>query len=128
MPRASTISKLAEFVPDQWGLVTRRQAEAAGVSRATMTRLASERDRHLPADGHEFIVAARQRPRRPDVRLQVGKLRVPTITINPVQAAVTTERTYGPTHSGASDRPASTDVASNLTASGHPSPREWHSE
>jgi len=132
MPRASTISKLAEFAPDQWGLVTRRQAEAAGVSRATMTRLAAERsvlDRvghgvyhlagapvpdqlalrvawlqlapdvpawrrtaaqgvvshrsaaalygigHLPADRHEFIVATRQRSRRPDVRLHVGKLR-----------------------------------------------------
>lgn len=132
MPSASTISKLAEFAPDQWGLVTRRQAEAAGVSRATMTRLAAEGsvlDRvghgvyhlagapvpdqlalrvawlqlapevpawrrspaqgvvshrsaaalygigHLPADRHEFIVAARQRSRRPDVRLHVGKLR-----------------------------------------------------
>lgn len=42
MPAASTISKLARFAPDQWGLVTRRQAEAAGVSRATMTRLAGE--------------------------------------------------------------------------------------
>lgn len=132
MPRTSTISKFAEFAPDQWGLVTRRQAEAAGVSRATMTRLAAEGavlervghgvyrlagapvpDQlalrvawlqlapempawrrgaaqgvvshrsaaalygigHLPADRHEFIVARRQRSRRPDVRLHVGKLR-----------------------------------------------------
>jgi len=30
---------------------------------------------HLPADRHEFIVAARQRSRRPDVRLHLGKLR-----------------------------------------------------
>src|SRR5438128_12121403 len=42
MTRPSTISKLAEFAPDQWGLVTRRQAEGAGVSRATMTRLAAD--------------------------------------------------------------------------------------
>lgn len=42
MPRSSTISKLAVFAPDQWGLVTRRQTEAAGVSRATMTRLAAD--------------------------------------------------------------------------------------
>jgi len=41
MPRSSTISRLAELAPDQWGLVTRRQAEAAGISRATMTRLAA---------------------------------------------------------------------------------------
>ena len=132
MPRLSTISKLAEFAPDQWGLVTRRQAEAAGVSPATMTRLAAQGSvlervghgvyhltgapvpeqlelrvawlqlapdvpawrrtaaqgvvshrsaaalygiGHLPADRHEFIVAQRQRSRRPDVRLHVGKLR-----------------------------------------------------
>src|SRR5207245_11298034 len=29
---------------------------------------------HLPADRHEFTVAARQRSRRPDVRLHVGQL------------------------------------------------------
>jgi hypothetical protein len=132
MTRPSTISKLAEFAPDQWGLITRRQAEAAGVSRATMTRLSKngavlERMSHgvyhltgapipdqlalrvawlqltpevpawrrtaaqgvvshrsaaalyglgdLPADRHEFTVAARQRSRRPDVRLHVAKLR-----------------------------------------------------
>jgi len=132
VPSASTISKLAEFAPDQWGLVTRRQAETAGVSRATMTRLAAEGSMlervghgvyhlagapvpdqlalrvawlqlapevpawrrtpaqgvvshrsaaalygigHLPADRHEFIVAKRQRSRRQDVRLHLGKLR-----------------------------------------------------
>src|SRR2546426_1775388 len=42
MPRKSTVSKLAELAPDQWGLVTRRQAEAAGISRATLTRLAAD--------------------------------------------------------------------------------------
>lgn len=132
MPATSTLSKLAQFAPDQWGLVTRRQAEAAGVSQATMTRLAADGSvlervghgvyhlagapvpdqlalrvawlqlapgvpawrrtaaqgvvshrsaaalygiGHLPADRHEFIVAERQRSRRPDVRLHVAKLR-----------------------------------------------------
>jgi predicted transcriptional regulator of viral defense system len=39
MARSSTSSKLAEIAPDQWGLVTRRQAEEVGISRATMTRV-----------------------------------------------------------------------------------------
>ena len=42
MPTKPTVSRLSEFAADQWGLVTRRQAEAAGVSRATMTRLIAE--------------------------------------------------------------------------------------
>src|SRR5205085_9569975 len=42
MRRPSTSSRLAAFAPDRWGLVTRRQAEGAGVSRATMTRLAAD--------------------------------------------------------------------------------------
>ena len=41
MPRSSTRAKLAGFAPDQWGLITRRQAEEAGISQATMTRLAA---------------------------------------------------------------------------------------
>lgn len=41
MPRQSTISKLAEIGQDQWGLVTRRQAEQAGVSRRTIERLSA---------------------------------------------------------------------------------------
>jgi predicted transcriptional regulator of viral defense system len=43
MPRSTTLSKLAEFAPDQWGLITRKQAEEAGVSPATMTRLTGDR-------------------------------------------------------------------------------------
>lgn len=39
MPRASTISKLAAILEEQWGFVTRRQAEKAGVSPATLKRL-----------------------------------------------------------------------------------------
>lgn len=42
MARYSTLSRLAEIAQDQWGLVTRRQAERAGVSPATLQRLASE--------------------------------------------------------------------------------------
>lgn len=38
---SSTLSRLASVAGDQWGLLTRRQAEAAGVSQATIQRLAS---------------------------------------------------------------------------------------
>jgi len=40
--RYSTLSRLSRIAEDQWGLVTRRQAELAGVSRATLQRLASD--------------------------------------------------------------------------------------
>ncbi len=39
--RPSTLRRLAPVAEDQWGLVTRRQAELAGVSAATLQRLAS---------------------------------------------------------------------------------------
>jgi hypothetical protein len=39
MPQASTISKLAAITEEQWGFVTRRQAEKADVSPATLKRL-----------------------------------------------------------------------------------------
>ena len=42
MVRYSTANRLAQIAQDQWGLVTRRQAERAGVSPATLQRLASE--------------------------------------------------------------------------------------
>lgn len=42
MARYSTLSRLAQIAQDQWGLVTRRQAARAGVSPATLQRLASE--------------------------------------------------------------------------------------
>ncbi|HEX9716735.1 MAG TPA: type IV toxin-antitoxin system AbiEi family antitoxin domain-containing protein [Actinomycetota bacterium] len=42
MPRPSTLSRLTQIAEDQWGLVTRRQAERAGVSRATLARLAAD--------------------------------------------------------------------------------------
>ena len=41
VPRYSTLSRLAEIAEDQWGLITRRQAERAGVSQATLQRLAT---------------------------------------------------------------------------------------
>jgi hypothetical protein len=41
MTRSSSIRRLAPLAEDQWGLVTRRQAEQAGVSPATLQRLAS---------------------------------------------------------------------------------------
>jgi predicted transcriptional regulator of viral defense system len=37
--QAMTANKLAGIAEDQWGLITRRQAEAAGVSSATLQRL-----------------------------------------------------------------------------------------
>lgn len=37
--QATTATKLAGLAEDQWGLLTRRQAEAAGVSAATLQRL-----------------------------------------------------------------------------------------
>ena len=39
MTRASTVNRLATIAEDQWGLITRRQAEIAGVSAATMDRI-----------------------------------------------------------------------------------------
>jgi len=39
MTRYSTLARLSRYAEDQWGLVTRRQAEEAGISRATFTRL-----------------------------------------------------------------------------------------
>jgi len=37
----STLSRLSRIAEDQWGLITRRQAEGAGVSQATLQRLAT---------------------------------------------------------------------------------------
>lgn len=39
VPAHPTVSRLATVAEDQWGLVTRRQAETAGVAKATVTRL-----------------------------------------------------------------------------------------
>lgn len=42
MTHYSTITRLAQIAEDQWGLVTRQQAELAGVSKATLQRLPTE--------------------------------------------------------------------------------------
>jgi hypothetical protein len=42
VPRYTTLTRLAGIAEDQWGLVTRRQAEGAGISPATLQRLAGE--------------------------------------------------------------------------------------
>lgn len=42
VPTSPTLSRLADLATDQWGLVTRRQAERAGISRRTFDRLASD--------------------------------------------------------------------------------------
>lgn len=42
MARPSTVSRLSELAEDQWGLVTRRQAEQAGVPESTFDRLAAD--------------------------------------------------------------------------------------
>ena len=42
MPHVSTVSRLALIAEDQWGLVTRRQAAAGGVSPATLQRLSAD--------------------------------------------------------------------------------------
>ena len=132
MPQIRTSSKLAQLAEGQWGLLTRRQAEATGISPATLQRLSGpdgplERKAHgvyhlagaplpdhaplraawlalapatlawerrpeegavsyrsaaamyglgeLPADRHDFIVAARKQTRRPDVRIHRATLR-----------------------------------------------------
>lgn len=42
MPRPSTVIRLADTASDQWGLITRQQAAAAGVSPATLARLSEQ--------------------------------------------------------------------------------------
>jgi predicted transcriptional regulator of viral defense system len=42
MAHRSTINRLAPFAEDQWGLVTRRQAEQAGIPHATLERLTAD--------------------------------------------------------------------------------------
>jgi hypothetical protein len=56
--RYSTISRLAQVAQDQWGLVTRRQAEGAGISPATLQRLASEAVLERVAQGVYHVTAA----------------------------------------------------------------------
>lgn len=43
MPQYSTLDRLTGLAEDQWGLVTRRQADMAGIPRTTFDRLTAER-------------------------------------------------------------------------------------
>ncbi len=54
VPRGTTMSRLASFAEEQWGLVTRRQAEIAAT--------------------HEFTLPTRRQSRRRDVRLHIGEV------------------------------------------------------
>src|SRR5215218_3416569 len=54
----STFSRLGQIAQDQWGLVTRRQAERAGVSPATLQRLASESVLERVAQGVYHLTGA----------------------------------------------------------------------
>lgn len=56
--RYSTLTRVAELAQDQWGLVTRRQVENAGVSPATIQRLASEGVLGRTAQGVYHLAAA----------------------------------------------------------------------
>ena len=56
--RYSTLTRVAELAQDQWGLVTRRQVENAGVSPATIQRLASEGVLGRTAQGVYRLAAA----------------------------------------------------------------------
>jgi predicted transcriptional regulator of viral defense system len=58
MARYATLNRLAQIAQDQWGLVTRRQAERAGVSPATLQRLASESVLERVAQGAYHLTAA----------------------------------------------------------------------
>jgi Transcriptional regulator, AbiEi antitoxin len=42
MAQAATLTRIADIAEDQWGLITRRQASDAGVSTATLNRLAAD--------------------------------------------------------------------------------------
>lgn len=42
MPRSSTLTRLSQLAEQQWGLITRRQAELAGIPPATLGRLTAD--------------------------------------------------------------------------------------
>jgi hypothetical protein len=58
MARYSTLNRLAQVAQDQWGLLTRRQAERAGVSPATLQRLAAESALERVAQGVYHLAGA----------------------------------------------------------------------
>lgn len=54
----STLNRLAEIAEDQWGLVTRRQAERAGVSPDTLRRLTRDSSLERVANGVYHLAGA----------------------------------------------------------------------
>jgi len=58
MVQHSTLSRLATVAEDQWGLLTRRQAEMAGVSPATLQRLATQGVLRRVAQGVYLLTGA----------------------------------------------------------------------
>ncbi|HEX5417515.1 MAG TPA: type IV toxin-antitoxin system AbiEi family antitoxin domain-containing protein [Chloroflexota bacterium] len=89
MVHYSTLTRLARLVQDQWGLVTRRQAEGAGISPATLQRLASEGVLERAAQGVYHLAAA---PRPDHLELRAAWLQlapeVPAWERTPTQGVV----------------------------------------
>ena len=67
MARQSSFRRLAPFAEDQWGLVTRRQAENAGLAPATIARLVHAGDLERVAHGVYHLSGAPQ-PSHADLR------------------------------------------------------------
>ena len=67
MSRDPTIPRLARLAQDQWGFITRRQAEEAGVSPATIQRLSSKAVLDRVANGVYRLTGAPV-PDLPDLR------------------------------------------------------------
>lgn len=67
MSHYRTLSRLAQIAQDQWGLVTRRQAERAGVSPATLQRLATASVLERVAQG-VFLLAGAPAPEHLELR------------------------------------------------------------
>ncbi|MGH7746009.1 MAG: type IV toxin-antitoxin system AbiEi family antitoxin domain-containing protein, partial [Candidatus Dormibacteria bacterium] len=68
MDRTPTYGRLAGIAADQWGLITRRQAEAAGVSAATLKRLARTSGGLERLAHGVYRLAGAPLPRHPDLR------------------------------------------------------------
>ena len=67
MVEHSTLSRLARLAEDQWGLLTRRQAERASVSPATLQRLATQGMLRRVAQG-VYLLAGAPSPDLVDLR------------------------------------------------------------
>ncbi len=71
--RYSTLTRLARIAEDQWGLVTRRQAERAGISPATLQRLAAESALKRVSHGVYHLTGA---PTPDDIELRAAWLQL----------------------------------------------------